>query len=408
MTSPHRLHLALAGVVLLALCVLGCASGREELVIGEYGSLTGNDATFGQSTKNGVDLAYQDLTAASQGKIGGLQVRIIVEDDQGKAEEAATVVQKLVNQDRVAAVLGEVASSRSLAGGPICQQSGVPMISPSSTNPRVTQVGDYIFRMCFLDDFQGWVMAKFTAENLGLKRVAVLKDARNDYSVGLAKYFTDAFATMGGKVLAEQAYQSGETDFRAQLTALKGLNAQAIVVPGYYTEAGLIARQARELGIKAPLIGGDGWESEQLLQIGGEALNGCYYSNHWALDFPDPKLQDFLKKYREKYKADPDAIGGLAFDAANVLFGSLQKMATEDPDTFKGLSSKYAGKPERAAATKKLRDLIAATANYAGVTGTITLDANRNATKPAVVIEVKDGKKVFNTSIQPAGQPSAS
>ncbi len=408
MTPQDRLRLGLAGTALLALLALGCGGAAEpELVVGEYGSLTGNDATFGQSTKNGVELAFDDLVAGKQGRIGGLKVRIVVEDDQGKAEEAATVVQKLVNQDRVVAVLGEVASSRSLAGGPICQQAGVPMISPSSTNPRVTQVGDYVFRMCFLDDFQGWVMAKFVAENLKLKRVAMFKDVKNDYSVGLAQYFTNAFGAMGGRVIAEQAYQSGETDFRAQLTALKAANPQAIIVPGYYTEAGLIARQARELGIKVPLVGGDGWESEQLLQIGGDALNGTYYSNHWALDFPDPKLQDFLKKYRAKYGSDPDAIGGLAFDAANVLFAALEKLAADDARTFAGLSSKFAGKPERAAATKRLRDLIAATANYGGVTGTITLDANRDASKPAVVIAVKDGKKVYETTIHPEGRPAS-
>jgi branched-chain amino acid transport system substrate-binding protein len=391
--------LLVAGALMLASCG---GAAKDELVIGEYGSLTGNDATFGTSTQNGVQVALEQLVATKQGKIGGLPVRFVVEDDQGRAEEAATVVQKLINQDRVIAVIGEVASSRSLAGAPICQAAQVPMISPSSTNPRVTQVGDYIFRMCFLDDFQGGVMARFTAENLKLKKVAVLKDVKSDYSVGLAQYFTDAFKGMGGTVVIEQAYSAGDQDFRAQLTAIKAKSPQAIVVPGYYTEAGLIARQARELGITAPLIGGDGWESEQLLQIGGDALNGCYYSNHWALDYPDPKLQEFVKAYRDKFKGDPDAIGGLAYDAANVLFRSLERLAEQHPDAFKNLSSTKAGSADRKAASKMLRDLIAGTAEYAGVTGTITLDQNRNASKPAVVIEIKGGKKIYNTSIKPA------
>src|SRR5215510_11125323 len=176
-----------AGALMLASCG---GAAKDELVIGEYGSLTGNDATFGTSTQSGVQVALDQLMADKQGKIGGLPVRVVVEDDQGRAEEAATVVQKLINQDRVIAVVGEVASSRSLAGGPICQSAGVPMVSPSSTNPKVTQVGDFIFRMCFLDDFQGWVMAKFVTENLKLKHVAVLKDVKNDYSIGLAQYFT--------------------------------------------------------------------------------------------------------------------------------------------------------------------------------------------------------------------------
>jgi branched-chain amino acid transport system substrate-binding protein len=391
-------------LALLALLALGCAKsggGASEVVVGEYGSLTGNDATFGQSTKAGVQVALNELLQKQEGKIGGLAVRVVVEDDQGKSDEAATVVQKLINQDQVVAVIGEVASSRSIAAAPICQQAGVPMISPSSTNPKVTQIGDYIFRMCFLDDFQGQTMARF-ATDLKLTKVAILKDVKSDYSVGLAQYFTEAFTKLGGSIVVEQAYASGDQDFSAQLTAIKAKHPDAIFIPGYYTEVGLIARKARELGITVPLLGGDGWESEKLIEIGGAAMNGAYYSNHWALDSPDPHLQDFLKTYRATFKADPDAIGGLAYDAANVLFASMEKLAADDPATFKGLASSMPGTPERRAATKKLRDLIAATSNYPGVTGTITLDANRNASKPAVVIEVKDGKKVYNTTIKPS------
>jgi len=397
-----RLLAALGATLGLGLLALGCGGkGGDELVIGEYGSLTGNDATFGTSTKNGVAVALDELVAAKEGKIGGLKVRTQVEDDQSRAEEAATVVQKLVNQDRVIAVIGEVASSRSLAGGPICQAAGVPMITPSSTNPKVTEVGDYIFRMCFLDQFQGAVMARFTADSLKIKKVAILKDVKNDYSVGLAKFFTDEFTRLGGTVVVEQAYSSNDQDFRAQLTSIKARNPQAVVIPGYYTEAGLIARQARELGLKQPLIGGDGWESEQLLQIGGEALNGSFYTNHWALDAPNPKLGDFLTRYKAKFGGDPDAIGGLAYDAANVLFQALEKLAEQDPEGFKGLASSKAGTEQRKAAEKKLRDLIATTTSFEGVTGTITLDEHRNASKPAVVIAIKDGKKLFDASFNP-------
>lgn len=404
MTSRTRGRLSFATALLVSAgLAAGCGGGtKEELVIGEYGSLTGNDATFGQSTKNGVEIAMDELVASKQGKIGGLPVRVVVEDDQGRAEEAATVVQKLINADRVVAVLGEVASSRSLAAAPLCQEAGVPMITPSSTNPRVTQVGDRIFRMCFLDDFQGLVMARFTAENLKLKKVAILKDVRSDYSVGLAGFFTEAFVKMGGQVLIEQSFSAGDQDFRAQLTAIKAKNPEAIVMPVYYTEAGLIARQARELGIKAPMIGSDGWESGQLIEIGGEALNGCYYTNHWALDQPNPGLQAFLEKYKAKFNSEPDAIGGLAYDAAGVLFHSLELLFEQDAEAFKGLSSKQAGTEARKAAQQKLRDLIAATSGYSGVTGTITLDANRDASKPAVVIAIKDGKKVFETTLDPS------
>jgi branched-chain amino acid transport system substrate-binding protein len=399
--------IALAGIAAaLAALAFGCGKdggpkGPEELVIGEYGSLTGNDANFGQSTKDGVQLALDELVASSGGKIGGMTVRVVVEDDQGKPEEAATVVQKLLNQDRVIAVLGEVASSRSLAAAPYCQRAGVPMISPSSTNPGVTQVGDYIFRMCFLDDFQGRVIARFAYENLGARKAAVLKDVKNDYSVGLAEFFTQEFTRLGGTIAVEQAYSSGDQDFRAQLTAIKAQNPEVIVVPGYYTEGGLIARQARELGVVQPLLGGDGWESQQLIEIGGEALDGCYYSNHWSLDAPDPVLQGFVEKARQKLGKDPDAIGGLAYDAAKVLFQALERMAAEDPQVFAALGSSKAGTPARAAATAQLRDRIAATSGFPGVTGSISLDANRNATKPAVVIGIEKGRKVYKATIAP-------
>ncbi|MFN8587895.1 MAG: ABC transporter substrate-binding protein [Candidatus Eisenbacteria bacterium] len=396
-----------AALALVAAALAGCGGkgasngGANEIVVGVYGSMTGNDATFGQSTKGGVEVALAELVEHAGGKIGGLPVRLVVEDDQGKAEEAATAAQKLINQDQVVALLGEVASSRSLAAAPICQAAGVPMISPSSTNPKVTQVGDRIFRMCFLDDFQGLTMARFAVQNLGLKKVAILKDVKSDYSVGLAQYFTDEFVKLGGTIVIEQAYTAGDQDFSAQLTAIKAKSPEAIFIPGYYTEVGLIARKARELGITVPLLGGDGWESEKLIEIGQDAINGAYYSNHWALDMPDTLLQAFLTKYRSKYNADPDAIGGLAYDAARVLFAAMEKMATEEPAVFAGLGSAKAGSPERKAALDRLRDIIAGTRDYAGVTGTITLDANRNASKPAVVIEIKGGKKVFNTTIHP-------
>jgi branched-chain amino acid transport system substrate-binding protein len=403
MTSRTRLRIGFGLILGIAMLALGCGGGGpDELVIGEYGSLTGNDADFGQSTKRGMDLAFDELLAQKEGKIGGIKVRLVVEDDQGKPEEAATVVQKLVNQDRVLAVIGEVASGRSLAAAPICQDAGVPMISPSSTNPKVTQVGDFIFRMCFIDPFQGTVMAKFTAQNLGLKKVAILTDNKNAYSVGLTQFYKEAFLQLGGQIVTEQSYGSGDTDFRSQLTAIKAKSPQAIYLPGYYTEAGLIARQARELGIKAPILGGDGWESDQLIGIGGAALEGCYYSNHFAADNPDPRLQEFLKTYAAKYAGqEPNAIVGLAYDAGQVLFQSMEKLANLDPEAFTGLSSSKAGSPQRKAACKKLRDLIATTTNFPGVTGTITLDENRNASKPAVVLEIKGGKKVYNTTINP-------
>ena len=398
-----RRGLLCAGILVAGFVTIRCGGEKtpeaQKIEIGFFGALTGPQATFAISGRNGARLAIDQLNAA--GGVLGKKLDLLVEDDHNDPSEAASAVSKLITRDHVVALIGEQASSRSLAAAPIAQNYQVPMVAPSSTNVEVTKKGDYIFRTCFLDDFQGRCMARFTADSLKLKHVAVLKDIKNDYSVGLAKFFTEEFLKHGGTVLVEQSYSSNDQDYRAQLTKIKAKQPQAIIVPGYYTEVGLIVRQARELGLKIPVIGGDGWESEKLLEIGGEAMNGCYYTNHWSLDQQKPALQTFLAQYRAKFKSDPDAIGGLAFDAANILFDCMTKLAADDPAAFKGLASSKAGTEERKAATKKLRDLIAATANYDGATGTITLDANRDATKPAVVIAIRDGKKVYDCTLNP-------
>lgn len=372
-----------AFVLVLLLFVVACGQGSrtqsEEIVIGEYGSLTGTTATFGMSVKQAVDMAIAEANDA--GGILGKKVRVIVEDDQGKPEEAQTAVTKLINRDRVVAIIGEVSSSRSLAAAPVCQQNRIPMVSPSSTNPRVTQVGDYIFRVCFIDPFQGEVMAKFAANSLKLKNVAVLRDIKNDYSVGLAEVFTESFQRMGGSVVADVSYSEGDTDFNAQLTAIRAKNPQAIFVPGYYTEAGLIARQARQLGITMPILGGDGWDSAKLWEIGGEALNGCYFSTHYSAEDPNPVIQNFVASYRKRYGAAPDATAVLAYDAARILFDAFVRANSTDP--------------------VKVRDALAATRDFQGVSGKITIDENRNAVKPAVVLQVRDGAYRYVETIQP-------
>ena len=399
-----RIVVALAVPLFLAGLVAagGCGGSKGGTIkVGVYGSLTGTTATFGQSTENGARLAIEEINAA--GGIGGKKIEMVSEDDQSKAEEAATAVQKLINQDRVIALIGEVASSRSLAAAPIAQDASVIMISPSSTNPEVTKKGNFIFRTCFIDPFQGTVMAKFATQNLGLKRVAILKDVKNDYSVGLAQFFTEEFVgRQGGSITGEQAYSEGDADFRSQLTALKANNPEAIYVPGYYTEVGSIAIQARELGIKAPLLGGDGWVSDQLLKIGGVALEGSYYSNHFALDSPDTALQNFLVRYKAKYNAQPDAIGGLAYDATNLLLDGLKRLHAGDPAAFEALDASKADDAEaQKAARAKLRDLINGVQGFPGVTGPITFDADRNPVKPAVVIKVEGGVEKFAASIAP-------
>lgn len=364
-----------------ALVVIGCAPGRnsKEIVVGEYGSLTGNTATFGQSTKNGSEMAFAEINQT--GGLLGKQVKLIVEDDQSKPEEAATAVTKLINQNNVQAVLGEVASSRSLAAAPICQGAKIPMVAPSSTNPKVTQVGDYIFRVCFTDIQQGEADAKFAAKSLKLKKAAILYDVRNDYSVGLRLVFMQKFKEYGGEIVAEQSYSEGDSDFRAQLTQLKSANPEIIYVPGYYTEVGTIARQARDLGITVPLSGGDGWDSPRLWEIGGKALNGCYFSNHYSVDDPSPAVQKFVADYKAKYGNTPDALAALGYDAARILADAIKRANSTDGP--------------------KLRDALAATKGFAGVTGTITIDAERNAVKPVVLLKVQDGKFVFQERIEP-------
>ncbi|HEV2064746.1 MAG TPA: ABC transporter substrate-binding protein, partial [Thermoanaerobaculia bacterium] len=267
---------ALVSAALAATFSCGKSGSGREILIGEYGSLTGGIATFGISTRDGSQMAFDEINAA--GGVLGQKIKLLVEDDQSKPEEASTVVTKLINQNHVVAMLGHVASTHSLAAAPICQANKVPMITPSSTNPRVTQQGNYIFRVCFIDPFQGAVMAKFAADTLKVKKVAQLVDVRSDYSVGLQTFFRQHFKSLGGEIVSEQSYSAGDSDFRAQLTQIKATNPEAIYVPGYYTEVGTIARQARELGITVPLLGGDGWDSPKLWEIGGEALNGCYFS----------------------------------------------------------------------------------------------------------------------------------
>ncbi len=374
-----RAALLIAAVVFFPIaCRRG---GGNEILVGEYGSLTGTTATFGQSTNNAIQMAFDEINAA--GGLLGKKVRVAVEDDQSKPEEAATAVTKLINQNHVVAMLGEVSSSRSLAAAPICQANGVPMISPSSTNPRVTQVGDYIFRVCFTDPFQAEVGARIAWEILKVKKVAILSDVRNDYSVGLQTFFRQHFKGFGGAVVAEQSYSEGDSDFRAQLTQIKSANPEAIYVPGYYTEVATIARQARELGIAVPLIGGDGWDSPRLWEIGGEALNGCYFSNHYSVDDPSPAVQKFVADFKKRYNQTPDALAALGYDAARILADAMKRAGVSNGD--------------------KVRDALSATKDFQGVTGTITINKERNAVKPAVVLKIENGKFVYMTTVKPTG-----
>jgi branched-chain amino acid transport system substrate-binding protein len=358
----------------------GTGGTEGEIVVGEYGSLTGGQATFGQSTHNGIMLAVDEINGG--GGVNGRKIRVITEDDQSKSEEAANAVTKLISQNNVIAVLGEVASSASLAAAPICQSNKVPMITPSSTNEKVTQVGDYIFRMCFIDPYQGEAMANYLSKQAGMKKAAILIDVKSDYSTGLAANFERVFLANGGQIVGKQSYAQGDSDFRSQLTALKASNPEVIFVPGYYNEIGQIAIQARDLGMKQPLAGGDGWESPKLFEIGGAALDGCFYSNHYHVDDPAPAVREFVQKYQERFGAKPDSLAALAYDSTRVLAEAIKRAGTTDGP--------------------KLRDEIAKTANFTGVTGLINLGPDRNPIgKKLAILEVRNNTTILKGVVDP-------
>jgi branched-chain amino acid transport system substrate-binding protein len=370
----------LAVLSFLAGCGAEKPPGAEGIRVGFFGALTGPTATFAQSGRNGVQMAVEELNAAG-GVLGGKHIELLVEDDRGEASEAASAVSKLITRDHVVALIGEQASSRTIAAAPIAQSYGVPMISPTSTSADVTKKGDYIFRVCFTDPYQGAVLSSFARENLKADTAAQLVDVRNDYSVGLAQAFRESFEKAGGRILAEQNYSEGDSDFSAQLTAIRPLDPDVLVVPGYYTDAGLIARQAKALGIRATLLGGDGWDSPKLTEIGGDTVEGAYFSNHYSVDDPSPAVQQFVAAYRKKYGANPDSIAALSYDAARLLADAIRR----------------AGSTEG----KRMRDALAETRDFSGVSGTIKMDADRNPIKPAVVLKVEGGRFRFVTAVSP-------
>jgi branched-chain amino acid transport system substrate-binding protein len=371
------------GAALLALFVVGCAhSGApapDEIRVGHYASLSGSEATFGQSTDNGIRLAVDAINRA--GGIHGKKVRLITYDDRGDAKEAGTAVTRLINRDQVAAVLGEVASGLSLAGAPICQQSGIPMVTPSSVAPEITAVGDRIFRVCFTNRFQAYACAKFAHDDLKAQTAAILYDQKLPYSVGLADEFQKQFTTLGGRITTRVSYQEGDQDFAAQLTSIRGTNPDVVFIPGYYTDVANIAVQARKLGIRVPLLGGDGWDSAKLAEIGGAAIEGAYFASHYCQQDPRARVQEFLKDYRTQFGTAPDAMAALGFDAASILFAAMQQAPSQ------------AGADIAAA--------LASTKNFDGVTGRISIDAERNAVKPAVILQVKHGVPTLAATIEP-------
>ena len=371
---------------LLGTLGMGCNKKSSDVIkVGEFASLTGKEATFGTSSHEGTVLAIEEINAA--GGVLGKKMELITEDNLSKAGESATVVNKLIDRDGVVAILGEVASSRSLEAAYICQQSKIPMISPSSTNPKVTETGDFIFRVCFIDPFQGTVMANFASKTLKAKKVAVFTDVKSDYSKGLAKYFKEGFSKSGGQISVELDFNGGDKDFKAQLTAIKGAAPDAVFVPGYYTDVALICIQAKQLGLNVPLFGGDGWEAEDLIKIGKDAVEGNFFSTHYHPEVSSPKSKQFVEAYRKRFKnqdgsaKSPDAMAALGYDSAMILAEAMKRAGTTDGS--------------------KVRDALAAMKDFEGATGKTTINEKRDAMKPAVILQVKDGAFKYVETISP-------
>jgi branched-chain amino acid transport system substrate-binding protein len=352
---------------------------RTTIKIGYFGDLSGPTYNFGQSAQNGVLMAAAQIN--QDGGINGRRIDVVLEDDRGSPEEAARKTAKLIDQDKVVAIIAGGVSGNSRAAAPKAQSSRIPLISPSSTDPAVTQAGDYIFRTCFVDSFQGEVMANFAANTLKARKAAILFDFNSPYGRGLTEFFELSFRKLGGEIV-KLSYTQGDADFKGQLSSIKAAEPDVIYIPGYYGEVARIAKQARALGLEQPLLGGDGWDAPELWQLGGDALNGSYITTHYSVDDPSPGIQTFVQDYKLRYQnLVPDAHAALAYDATRLLFEAIKRAGTTD--------------------RVQLREALAQTKDFDGVTGLISIDAQRNAVKPAVVLKLQDASFIYQGKIQP-------
>lgn len=363
----------------------GCAKksappqGPEPILLGVVGALTGSEASFGRFTRDGVALAVEE--ANLDGGVLGRPVQLRVYDSQSRPEEAAAAAQRLVTTDRVVAILGEAASSSSLAMAPIAQRAQVVMVSPSSTNPAVTQAGEFIFRACFLDDAQGAAMARYARQTLKLNRVAIVTDLKSAYSTGLTQVFATRFTALGGEVVAHQSYAQGDTDFRAQLTALKRSAAEAIYLPGYYQDVAAIAEQAKELGLRVQFLGADGWSARRLLELAPEALEGAVFTDSYAADDPAPASKAFIERFTARFGQAPNVNAALGYDAARLVIDAIARAGTVK--------------------SSAVRDELARTRDFPGAAGALSFDAHRNPIKAVVLVSVTHTEFRYQATITP-------
>ncbi|WP_094606500.1 ABC transporter substrate-binding protein [Sporomusa silvacetica] len=385
--SSVKMLAVLTTILLITGVLAGCGgASSNEIKIGVLNEMTGGNATMGTSSANGAKMAIKEANA--KGGVLGKQIQAVVADNKSEPSEAANAMTKLATQDKVVAITGMFASSNAIAASSVAESTKVPFLAVGATNPKVTvdektnKVKDYTFRVCFIDPFQGTVGANFVLNTLQLKKAVILVDNSSDYSKGLAAFFKDAFTKGGGSVLAEEAYLQKDQDFKTILTKVKALNAEVIYVPGYYEEVGKIVKQAREMGITVPMVGGDGWDSPKLVEIGTPAaLNNTYFTNHYSVDDTSAASQAFVEAYKKEYGQAPDALAVLGYDAANVLIDAIKRANSTEP--------------------AKIREALAATKDFMTVTGSTTLNATHDAVKSAVIIEMKDGKQMFKATVKP-------
>ncbi|MEO0075031.1 MAG: ABC transporter substrate-binding protein [candidate division WOR-3 bacterium] len=367
------------------LLFLACPSQQSNTIsIGLIVPITGDVKTFGESVRNAVLLAVSE--ANEKGGVWGKTIKIISADDKNDPTEAANACSKLINQNKVKFIIGSVASKSSIPLSEICQQAKVLMITPTSTNPRVTvrdngERKDYVFRACFIDPFQGTVAAKFAIENLKAKRAAILYDISNDYVKGLAEFFQEAFTKLGGKITVSESYGKDDVDFSALLTKVKADNPDVLFIPDYYTKVGLIVKQARAMGVNAVFLGGDGWDSPEMVKIAGDAINGGYFTNHYSPQDPRPEVQEWVSKYEAKYGQKPDALATLGYDATLLLLEAMKHANSEK--------------------VEDVRDALTKLSNFQTVSGQITFDAFGNPVKNAVILQYQDGEQRYVTTVQP-------
>jgi len=382
--GPSRFHQSLITnhqslLGLLAFLLLQAVPGLAQIKIGAVSCISGPLSTFGVSSIRGARMAIEELNA--KGGVLGQSIELVVDDNGSKAGETARIARKFLSQDHVVAILGDLTSSSTMEAAPLAQEAHVPLLTPSATAMSVTKVGDYVFRSCFTDPFTGRIMARFAFDHLHARRAVVLTDVKQDYSIGVSAELSSYYRQQGGQVLQEYSFSSGDTDFRAQLSSLKSLRPDVVFVPAYYTEAALILREARQLGIKAEFVGGEGWDSPSLISVAGKSADGSYYTDHFSPDDPNRLVQSFVQAYRTKYGTAPDALSALWYDGAGLLADALRR----------------AGSAESA----KIRNALAATKNFTGVTGNISLDEQRNASKPGVIVTIANGQVKMVERVEP-------